>query len=79
VFIGYTGRPATAGADALDPILGNITSQVVIAGEWTEPVLDAVGIPHQLLAEDADDDTNREALGAAFAANGPFALLLESI
>jgi|GEM_PF-2627998 len=79
VFIGYTGRPASGGADVLDPILGNITSQVVMAGEWTEPVLDAVGIPHRLLAEGADDDANRDALAAAFAANGPFALLLESI
>jgi sulfopyruvate decarboxylase subunit alpha len=79
VFVGYTGRPAPGLGDALQPILGNVTSQVLIAGEWTEPVLDAVGMPYRILAEDADEAENRSGLDAAFAAESPFALLLESI
>lgn len=76
VFVGYTGRGATP--DQIEPYVGNINTQVVAAGEWTEPVLKATGIEYELLLEENGDEANRAIMASALAAGRPFALLVDT-
>jgi sulfopyruvate decarboxylase subunit alpha len=79
IFIGYTGRLGEGVPEALEGALGNIASQVVIAGEWTEAVLEATGIGFSLLEEGDDEGSAKSALAGALDADQPYALLVETI
>jgi sulfopyruvate decarboxylase subunit alpha len=76
IFIGYTGHGAVA--EAIEPFTGNMKSQVQLAGDWTEPILDVTGIPYDALSEEASDDDTRAALGRALAADSPYGLLVDT-
>jgi sulfopyruvate decarboxylase TPP-binding subunit len=75
IFIGYTGRGAVA--EAIEPFTGNMKSQVQLAGDWTEPILDVAGIGYELLSEEASDEDTRAALRRALAAESPYGLLVD--
>lgn len=76
IFIGYCGR-GTNVTDAMQAV-GGMAGQLVLAGEWTEPVLSAVRIGCRVLLPDADETEVRQTLRDAIANPGPFAVLVDT-
>ena len=78
VIIGYTARPKPNFAQAWSDRYGEIASQAIRGGVWTETVLDALSLPYALIEKEGDPDTNRKHLTDAINASGPYFLLTES-
>lgn len=80
LLIGFTGRPKPNRPALLAERLGNIHTQVLIAGDWTEPVLDLAGIGHQVLAADGTPEPEcRAAVDALLTAATTTAILIEAM
>jgi sulfopyruvate decarboxylase TPP-binding subunit len=76
IFVGFTGRESAV--DVLEPFVGNMATHVVLAGEWTERVLDATGIAYGRLLIGEEEGESRKTLETAFRADAPFALLIDT-
>jgi sulfopyruvate decarboxylase TPP-binding subunit len=79
LLIGYTARPKDGQREAQEGMFGNIASQALLGGAWTEPVLEAVGIPFRLISTADPSEVTVAALDAAFSAASPSALLVERL
>lgn len=77
VFVGYAGRGATM--EAAFEAVGGMAGHVVLAGTWTEPVLEATNIKHGLLLQDNSEEATRETLTQAFDAQEPFVILVDNL
>jgi sulfopyruvate decarboxylase subunit alpha len=77
LLVGYTARPKDGQREAQEAVFGNIASQALLGGRWTEPVLTTAGVPFRLLSATDSSETTAAALDEAFAAPGPSALLVE--
>lgn len=77
LLVGYTARPKPGYLEALEARLGNAATQASLAGRWTEPFLDAAGIPHFVLEDLDDSRLVPEAAALAETRRGPVALLAE--
>lgn len=77
VFVGYAGRGATF--EAAFEAVGGMAGQVKLAGDWTEPVLDAASIKHAVLLPDSSEEATRKTLTQAFDAQEPFIILVDNL
>jgi sulfopyruvate decarboxylase TPP-binding subunit len=77
VFVGYAGRGATV--DAAFEAVGGMAGHVVLAGTWTEPILNATGIKHHLLLQDDSEEAARATVTQAFEAQEPFVVLVDNL
>jgi sulfopyruvate decarboxylase subunit alpha len=72
LLIGFTGRPK--------PDRPALLAEVLIAGDWTEPVLDLAGIGHQVLPADGTPEPDcRAAVDALLTAATTTAILIEAM
>lgn len=77
VFVGYAGRGATV--EGAFEAVGGMAGHVVLAGSWTEPILDATGIKHGLLLQDDSEEAARATVTRAFEAQEPFVVLVDNL
>jgi sulfopyruvate decarboxylase TPP-binding subunit len=77
VFVGYAGRGASH--DAAFEAVGGMAGHVVLAGAWSEAILDAIDFKHAVLPQDSPESVAREALTRAFDAQEPFVILVDSL
>jgi sulfopyruvate decarboxylase TPP-binding subunit len=77
VFVGYAGRGATL--EGAFEAVGGMAGHVKLAGDWTEPILDATSIKHGLLLQDDSEEATRKTLTAAFDAQEPFVVLVDNL
>ncbi|QGG40331.1 hypothetical protein [Aeromicrobium yanjiei] len=77
VFVGYAGRGATL--EGAFEAVGGMAGHVKLAGDWTEPILDATNIKHALLLQDDSEEAARATVTQAFDAQEPFVILVDNL
>ena len=78
VLVGYTARPKPGSVEFWEGRFGNIASQAMLAGRWTERLLDAIDQPYSVVDRASDDAVITGQLDAATGAPAPHFLLVES-
>jgi sulfopyruvate decarboxylase TPP-binding subunit len=78
VLVGYTARPAAGHEEFWNGRFGNIASQAMLAGHWTEPLLDRLDQPYAVLESSEPDHVIDKKLQAALTADAPSFLLVQS-
>ena len=77
MFIGYAGRARPGFEEELRARMGDATSQIMLAGQWTEKILRAIDVPHYTIDTPDDVQFVRRAVQQANAESRPVALLGE--
>jgi sulfopyruvate decarboxylase TPP-binding subunit len=77
MFIGYAGRPRPGIEEEMTKFVGNTAAQVLIAGQWTSKILQAIDVPHYTIDKPEDAQVVRAAALQAKSECRPVALLGE--
>jgi sulfopyruvate decarboxylase TPP-binding subunit len=78
VLVGYTARPAEGHVDFWNGRFGNIASQAMLAGRWTEPLLERLDQPYAVVDKADPEHVTEKQLQAALTSDVPSYLLVQS-
>jgi phosphonopyruvate decarboxylase len=77
LLIGYTARPKDGQEATQLAQFGNISSQALLGGRWTEPLLEHLGLPYRLLSPTDPPEVTNASLDESFGSPSPTAVLVE--
>ncbi len=77
IVVGYLGHGVSE-ADA-KAMVGGFFGQLTTSGAWTEPVVEATGIPHHVISADASVDATSAAFTDAVQATSPFIVVVDHL
>ena len=77
LLVGYTARPKEGAAGFWADRYGNIATQALLAGRWTEPLLERLELPYELLSPSDSAEGRAAVLDRVFKAPAPSVVLVE--